>query len=431
MSVTTWLGERCEALTQHPWLRSEHELLADIARHAVEPLRVAVAGDVSVGKSSLVNALVGAPVATVAEEETTAEVTWYRDPALDRPPLLGAAHRQVALRYPLSTDLILVDTPGVNTASENQKTTEDALSAGTFSAVIYLVERTVSAGAMARLRAHAALPYDLLDVGAGTIVGGSKADDYAGGGAAQGSRESRAALVADLVKTTGRYAGMAVALMPALGAMASSGQPSADLLALLRRIAGDDDLRADAEDGWGVLREFAPELVSALPVKDFGSTFGICSAADVLRDPVAGGDEVRRMWTEESGLDELSRLLRGISEHAETYTVPAVLGRLRRLAIRLGPGRGDPVAAVVRDYRSHRGAPSLRRRQAAVLLELGRFPHLSAEERHAAVETLRDGPPLPPDVERAWIARSGAPGRSVRERRIAETVAEASLRRKP
>src|SRR5690242_17465035 len=43
-----------------------------------EPLRVAVAGRVSSGKSTLVNALLGQPVAPTAAGECTKVVTWFR-----------------------------------------------------------------------------------------------------------------------------------------------------------------------------------------------------------------------------------------------------------------------------------------------------------------------------------------------------------------
>ena len=51
-----------------------------IARERLrEPLRVAIAGKVKAGKSTLLNALVGEPLAPTDARETTRIVTWYRD----------------------------------------------------------------------------------------------------------------------------------------------------------------------------------------------------------------------------------------------------------------------------------------------------------------------------------------------------------------
>ncbi|MGH9208430.1 MAG: dynamin family protein, partial [Acidimicrobiales bacterium] len=44
-----------------------------------EPLRVAVAGKVKAGKSTLLNALVGEQIAPTDAGECTQVVTWYRD----------------------------------------------------------------------------------------------------------------------------------------------------------------------------------------------------------------------------------------------------------------------------------------------------------------------------------------------------------------
>ena len=68
-----------------PAARSE---LTALRTSLTEPLRVAVVGRVSTGKSTLVNALIGRRVAPTAAGECTQLVTWYRFGAPDRAELV-------------------------------------------------------------------------------------------------------------------------------------------------------------------------------------------------------------------------------------------------------------------------------------------------------------------------------------------------------
>ncbi len=54
-------------------------LLADCARRLDQPLRVALAGSLKAGKSTLLNSLVGQDIAPTDATECTRVVTWYRD----------------------------------------------------------------------------------------------------------------------------------------------------------------------------------------------------------------------------------------------------------------------------------------------------------------------------------------------------------------
>jgi len=109
------------------WLRGQLDRLD-------EPLRVAVAGKVKAGKSTLVNALVGERVAPTDAGECTKVVTWYRDGRVPRvvmqpkdgPPIpLPVDRRDGALVIDLVDwpaqalrAATLIDTPGVFSTSE-------------------------------------------------------------------------------------------------------------------------------------------------------------------------------------------------------------------------------------------------------------------------------------------------------------------------
>ena len=67
--------------------QDDHEIAAELRRQLDrldEPLRVAIAGKVKAGKSTLLNALVGELIAPTDAGECTKVVTWYRDGATPR-----------------------------------------------------------------------------------------------------------------------------------------------------------------------------------------------------------------------------------------------------------------------------------------------------------------------------------------------------------
>ena len=123
------------------------KLLDETMGRLHEPLRVAVAGKVKAGKSTLVNALVGDELAPTDEGECTRIVTWYRHGITYRVTLQPrqGAPRQVPftrdggavqvdlggtdpqeveslhIEWPVPTlaQLTLVDTPGIGSLSES------------------------------------------------------------------------------------------------------------------------------------------------------------------------------------------------------------------------------------------------------------------------------------------------------------------------
>ena len=146
-----------EALGRLP-VSPTREAVLEVRARLLSPLRVAVAGSVSSGKSTLVNALLGQRIAPVDAGECTRIVTWFRydhhqrievqrrDGSVTTVPF-GAGNRIpddlggvpaddvarliVHLSNERLRDLTIIDTPGLNTVTdENQRATADALGLG-------------------------------------------------------------------------------------------------------------------------------------------------------------------------------------------------------------------------------------------------------------------------------------------------------------
>ncbi|WP_270485051.1 GTPase [Gordonia jacobaea] len=140
-------------------LRQLAGLGGDLVEHANSigtilwsPPRVVIVGRLKAGKSTLVNALIGAPVAETAALEATNVVTVYSDGSPSRAEIIGidgrrhrvtvAAHQPVDLPLPSSEiqfverwmpsaslrQLTLIDTPGLSTlTTENDSATRRAV----------------------------------------------------------------------------------------------------------------------------------------------------------------------------------------------------------------------------------------------------------------------------------------------------------------
>lgn len=129
-------------------------LIDDVCNRLREPLRLAVAGRVSVGKSTLVNALLGIPACRTGDVETTRTVTWFRGGDVERVEIVlrdGSRRRTsldlegrlpAAWGIPLQTiehvdvqlpqaellhEITLIDTPGTESAlTDGSAATRDA-----------------------------------------------------------------------------------------------------------------------------------------------------------------------------------------------------------------------------------------------------------------------------------------------------------------
>ena len=152
--VRRLLGSAQEAAAGTP----TQERIRGLAARLDEPLRVAIAGKVKAGKSTLLNALVGQALAPTDAGECTRIVTWYRDGVTYRATLIPQegetvevplAHDGGAIRVDLQgrtaadvnrlvidwpspslREMTLIDTPGIASASVDvsQRATDFLLS---------------------------------------------------------------------------------------------------------------------------------------------------------------------------------------------------------------------------------------------------------------------------------------------------------------
>ena len=129
--------------------RLHHQL-----RRLDEPLRVAIAGRVKAGKSTLLNALVGEQVAPTDAGECTRVVTWYRDGAAPRVVLHGRDGASRALPVRRHDGALTIDLDGtpaercerlvVDWPSQNLRTTTLIDTPGLASTSTAVSQRTVA-----------------------------------------------------------------------------------------------------------------------------------------------------------------------------------------------------------------------------------------------------------------------------------------------
>ncbi|GLW30382.1 dynamin family protein [Actinoplanes regularis] len=308
------------------------------------PLRVAIAGRVKAGKSTLLNALIGERLAPTDAGECTRIVTWYQDGTTYRVTLRpregaprqarfardegaleidlgGLSHEEVAdllVEWPSQTlrTATLVDTPGVGSLrAENSRRTWDLLAPDDedtpADAVIYLM-RHAHRDDLNFLQAfhdrQVSAPNPVNAIG---VL--SRADEIGGG---------RLDTLASATRIAARMAAdvnvrrLVQTVVPIAGLLAETAVTLTEAeVAHLRRVADlpartADDLLLSADR----FRERLPELGLTSIERDallarFG-LFGVRLAAALLRRKVAGtATELSEQLTERSGLRALQRTL--------------------------------------------------------------------------------------------------------------------------
>jgi predicted GTPase len=358
------------------------------------PLRVAIAGKVKAGKSTLLNALVGEKVAPTDASECTRIVTWYRNSNVYRAsavpyvgdtvelPFRRTEHaftvslgdqsadelRYLDIEWPSQRlqDLILIDTPGLSSPTADLSgQTERYLSAdeegpGEADAVIYLMRHLHPMD----LSFLEAFKDDLALRGASvnSIAVLSRADEV---GACQPNALGVAERAAQRYRLDPRLQMLCQAVLPVAGLIAEAAATlREDETTALRRLA-----EVDRSVSVGMLRS-AGGFVSSddLPGLD-GSMrgrlldrlglFGVRLAVELLivRRGMSAGDLARELEAR-SGIGELRRILGGqFAARAAVLKARSTLASLLALAERHGGPQGRMIRDRVRDI--ERGAHEL------------------------------------------------------------------------
>jgi hypothetical protein len=328
-----------EAITAYAGRTGQRRLL-DVARHLDGPLRVAIAGRVKAGKSTLLNALVGVRVAPTDAGECTKVVTWYangpetRATAFPRsgapqglgfteddgrrvPDLAGRAAEdldriEVALPSEWLTRMTLVDTPGMGSLTESAgRRTQDLLDEPTgVDAVLYLLRHLHSSDVDFLEAFHGNGIGESSPVNAVGVL--SRVDELGGG---HGTPLASAAKVAAGYRADSRVRGLVHTVVPVAGLLAETAATldDADFTDLAALAAIDPAVTAPSL--LSAARFVAPSrAVRVYPqvrqrLLDLLGLYGVRVCLDAIRAGTGSADELRVVLRDHSGLTELRDLL--------------------------------------------------------------------------------------------------------------------------
>ena len=353
-----------------------------LVRALGEPLRVAFAGRVSMGKSTLVNALLRAPVAPTGDRETTRVVTQFengdfehvelslrdgttRQAFLTPEGVLPPAYpvptegiRQVTVRLPyapLLRRVTLIDTPGLESVNEEAsgRTTEALFSLDSRDAVasadalVYLM-RTDSAGDATAISAFNELTsFDLCALNAVGVLNCKTEhpiSDYYGTARRLKSEPVFRSRVADVIPVAGLLA------FTAGSAMLSQGDASA-----LRKLAAcGDGLLIDVdeylEQPCDVTREERQRLLDLLGFS------GLHMALQAVRSSPDGPGDISDTLLEQSGLPRLLDIIDGtFANCADQIKAGQALAAVTRLSYQTDAENGHRVRVLVERLRADPG----------------------------------------------------------------------------
>jgi 50S ribosome-binding GTPase len=320
------------------------ENLEAVGEQLDEPLRVAIAGRVKAGKSTLLNALIGERVAATDAGECTRIVTWYWNgltyrawaiPKQGEPEQLAFTRTGVATAIDLGRwkpdDLVrltvefpnarleamtLIDTPGVGSLSEDvsQRTTdflaEDVAEGAAADAVVYLM-RHLHASDVNLLEAfHGSEFATTLPVNAIGVL--SRADEI---GPGRMDAMDLAREVADRYQSDPRVRRLVQTVVPVAGLLAEAAatlrQPEFEALSQLANVSATD-LGALM---LSVDRFRSPDLAPQIPVETRDELlgrlglFGVKLAVELLQGGIDSAPALAAELFERSGLPELRSVL--------------------------------------------------------------------------------------------------------------------------
>jgi hypothetical protein len=390
-------------------------MLESYSRRLEEPLRVAIAGMVKAGKSTLLNAIIGEEIAPTDTAECTRIVTWYRyadTPRVTLYPIEGPPQnlpvtradgrllldvgkaraeevRRLVVDWPSKglRDVTLIDTPGIASLSAevSARSTqflipEDAPSEA--DAIVYLMRhmhasdlnflesfRDTTAGQSGTVNALAVL---------------SRADEI-GSGRIDSLVSARG--IAERYKRDDRIRALTLGVVPVAGLLAQSGRSLREseyreLVELARLEGADRERLFVSADRFARAAEpvsVSPEARMAL-LDRFG-LFGIRMATALLRGGISDSTELAHELARRSGLDELLRLI-GAQFHARASLLKA---RAALVAVeslvreRPRPGTEELSASLERIQSSAHEFREMRLLATARTTKLSLEPKLTAE----------------------------------------------------
>jgi predicted GTPase len=359
---------------------STQDDLAQIRDALREPVRIAVAGRVNAGKSTLVNALVGQVIAPTDVSECTRLVTWYRYGSPQRleivmrdgtrrrerlgsggtlPAKLGLQQSDVrCLEVWLANDTLrlmtLIDTPGLGSLNADYSAATEELLASQASA-----EAVASADAMVFIFNDSVRPDEItalrtfressggLGGAAGNAIGVlSKADKIGSGPGWWDAAERKAKRLAEQLGDD------IVSVLPLVGLTAQTAEgaqltePDAERLAELAAM-DEADLELLLVSGQRFEEGLAPvpaeirsRLLKLLELQ------GIATTIELIHEGVTGAAPLRGILAERSGIDALRAVINETFRgKGERFKIRSALQAIERLC---SVPDTDPNAAPLR-----------------------------------------------------------------------------------
>lgn len=414
------MDEAAQVYAGHPEALAAVERLRERVR---EPLRVALAGRIKAGKSTLLNAIVGEQLAPTDTGECTRVVTWYRhgevpdvrvvgrDGEVERRPVrrvdgrlqldTGARDAADVLRLevtwpsPALTRMTVIDTPGLASLStEVSDRTTEALTPGSrgseVDAVIYLMRHLHTSDAELLEAFREATVGDSTAVGTLAVL--SRADEIGGGriDAMVSSQDVAARYAHDP-----RVRAMALDVFPVAGLLAEGART-------LRQV-DYDALREIAHLGPGARESLlvsadrfassaVEELVVATPRRRADllariGPFGVRLATALLRGPVPDATTLAKELTRRSGLGPLTTALTTqLATRADVLKTRSALAALEQVLDDYPVDGSAELAARAGEL--HDGDHAIVELDWLARLRLGAATSLDEDQRHAVARLL-------------------------------------------